>query len=171
MLLQKFERWELLRTVRARILGRTQSAFQVRAQFVLPSDIFSTEPTVKHKPPVSAINLLTVNFSKRPDASLLLILVPLNLPCFVSLVFAGHFASEVTTLTWCHFVTNISPHFDVVTITHVLILVRRCYAGVNKKPFWLCEETSDLTMFCTASCSSKACLLTSPTSSCSTTTT
>ena len=138
MLLQEFERWELLWTVRARILRRTQAVFQVRAQFVLPSHIFFTESTVKHKPPVSAISLQTVNISIRPDAGLLLVLVPLNFPCFVSLVLAWQLASEVTTWTWCHFFTNISLHSNFVTIIHILFLVRRfyIYAGVNKKSIY-----------------------------------
>ena len=81
---------------------------------------------------------INYQYFKRPDAALLLILVPFHFPCFVSLVFAWQLASEVTTtLTWCHFFTIINSHSDMVTITHVLFLVRRCYiyAGVNKKPF------------------------------------
>ena len=61
------------------------------------------------------------------------VLVPLQVPCFLSFVFARWLALEVTTLTMCHLLTNISFYPDVVI--PALVLFRRIihmFAGVDR---------------------------------------
>ena len=61
VLSQKFGRGELLWTNRARVLRRTHTIFEVRAELVLSANILVAVSAVKHEPP----DKQSVNYQKK----------------------------------------------------------------------------------------------------------